>query len=41
MGIEGRLLYQPAEAAVVLGVSRAKVYELVAKRVIPSVRLDG
>jgi excisionase family DNA binding protein len=35
------LLLRPAEAAVALGVSRSKVYELLARRVIPSVRLDG
>ena len=35
------LLLRPAEAATALGVSRSKIYELLARRVIPSVRLDG
>lgn len=36
-----RLLLRPAEAAELLGVSRSKMYELVAAGRIPSVRLDG
>jgi excisionase family DNA binding protein len=35
-----RLLLCPAEAAEILGVSRSKLYELVAARKLPSVRLD-
>ena len=35
------LLLRPAEAATALGVSRSKIYELLSRRVIPSVRLDG
>jgi excisionase family DNA binding protein len=35
------LLLKPTEAAAALGISRSKVYELLARRVIPSVRLDG
>jgi excisionase family DNA binding protein len=35
------LLLKPAEAAAALGVSRSKVYDLLSRRVIPSVRLDG
>ena len=35
-----RLLLRPAEAAEILGVSRSKLYELIAQGKIPSVRLD-
>ena len=35
-----RLLLRPAEAAEILGVSRSKLYELVAEGKLPSVRLD-
>jgi excisionase family DNA binding protein len=35
-----RLLLRPAEAAEILGVSRSKLYELIARGKIPSVRLD-
>ena len=35
------LLLRPVEAAAALGISRSKIYELLARRVIPSVRLDG
>jgi excisionase family DNA binding protein len=35
-----RLLLRPAEAAEMLGVSRSKLYELVAAGKLPSVRLD-
>ncbi len=35
------LLLKPAQAAEALGVSRSKIYELLSRRVIPSVRLDG
>jgi len=34
-----KLLLRPAEAADVLGVSRSKVYELLAKGTIPSIRV--
>src|SRR5262245_23850983 len=36
-----RLLLRPAEAAEVIGFSRAKTYELIAEGVIPSVRIGG
>lgn len=36
-----RLLLRPAEAAIALGISRARVYELVAQRVIPSIRIGS
>ena len=36
-----RLLYCVPEVAEFLGVSKAKVYELVASGALPSVRLDG
>jgi excisionase family DNA binding protein len=36
-----KLLYKPAEAADVLGVSRARVYELIAEGTIPSIRLGA
>ena len=39
--IERRLLLRPVEAAVALGVSRSKLYELLSRGVLPSVRLDG
>lgn len=35
------LLLRPVEAAAALGVSRSKIYDLMSRRVIPSVRLDG
>jgi excisionase family DNA binding protein len=34
-------LLRPAEAATALGISRSKIYDLLSRRVIPSVRLDG
>ena len=34
-----RLLYRPAEAADAIGISRAKIYALIAAGVIPSVRV--
>ena len=34
-----KLLYRPAEAADAIGISRAKLYALVAAGVIPSVRV--
>lgn len=34
-----RLLYKPAEAAAAIGVSRSKLYELVARGELPSVRV--
>ena len=36
-----RLLYRPTEAADAIGVSRARMYELIAAGVIPSIRIDG
>jgi excisionase family DNA binding protein len=39
--MESRLLLRPGEAAVALGVSRSKIYELLSSRAIPSVRLGG
>jgi excisionase family DNA binding protein len=36
-----RLLYRVTEAAECLGLSRAKVYELMRTGVLPSVRIDG
>lgn len=39
--ISTRLLVRPSEAAELIGVSRSKVYELIASGVLPSVRLDG
>lgn len=36
-----RLLYRVPEVAEFLGVSKAKVYELIASGALPSVRLDG
>jgi excisionase family DNA binding protein len=34
-----KLLYRPAEAADVIGVSRARAYELIAAGVIPSIKI--
>lgn len=34
-----RMLYRPQEAAEAIGVSRARVYELIASNVIPSIRI--
>lgn len=39
--IEKRLLLRPGEAAAALGVSRSKLYELLSRRAIPSIRIDG
>jgi excisionase family DNA binding protein len=36
-----RLLYRVGEAAEVLGLSRAKVYELIGSGALRSVRIDG
>ena len=36
-----RLMLRPAEAAEALGISRSKVYELIASGQIPSIRLGG
>ena len=36
-----KLLYRPAEAADAIGISRAKLYALVAAGVIPSVRVGA
>ena len=40
MSIE-RLLYRPAEAAIAIGVSRSRMYELITSGEIPSIRLGG
>jgi excisionase family DNA binding protein len=34
-----RLLYRPAEVGELIGVSRARAYELIAANVIPSIRI--
>jgi excisionase family DNA binding protein len=36
-----KLLARPTEAAEALGISRTRIYELLAKGVIPSVRIGG
>ena len=36
-----RLLYRPAEAAAAVGVSRSRMYELIASGEVPSVRVGG
>jgi excisionase family DNA binding protein len=36
-----KILFRPAEAAIALGVSRSKIYELIAAGMIPSIRLSG
>jgi excisionase family DNA binding protein len=36
-----KLLLKPAEAAEMIGVSRAKMYELISAGCLPSVRLEG
>ena len=36
-----RIAYRVAEAADVLGISRAKTYQLIAAGVLPSIRLGG
>jgi len=36
-----RLMLRPAEAAELIGMSRAKVYELIARGAIPSIRVGG
>ena len=40
-GIENRLMLRPGEAADALGVSRAKIYELIATGALPSVRVGA
>jgi excisionase family DNA binding protein len=35
-----RILIRPAEAAEMIGVSKSKIYELIASGAIPSVRLE-
>ena len=35
------LLLRPTEVATAIGVSRSKAYELLARGVIPSIRVDG
>ena len=39
--MDTRIAYRVTEAADMLGISRAKAYELVATGVLPSVRLGG
>jgi len=39
--IPDRLLIRPAEAAAMLSVSRTRVYELISRGELPSVRLGG
>jgi excisionase family DNA binding protein len=41
MDAKDRLLWLPAEAADVIGVSRAKAYEMIAAGQIPSVKIGG
>ncbi len=36
-----RMLYRPEEAAEVLGISRARLYELVAAGIIPSIKVGA
>lgn len=36
-----RLMYRPVEAAEAIGISRSKIYELIASREIPSVEIGG
>jgi excisionase family DNA binding protein len=36
-----RILYRPTEAAEAIGVSRARVYELIAAGIIPSIRIGS
>ena len=38
---DDRLLYRPGEVAVLIGVSRARAYELIAAGVLPSIRLGA
>ncbi len=38
---EGRLLYRPAEAAAALGLSRARLYQLLAANEIGSVKIGA
>ena len=39
--MENRLLLTVSETAIVLGMGRSKVYEMVRDGVIPSVKIDG
>jgi excisionase family DNA binding protein len=41
MNATERLLLRPEEAAAAIGISRAKAYELIARREIPSVRVGS
>jgi excisionase family DNA binding protein len=36
-----RLLLRPTEAAEAIGIGRSKIYQLLARGEIPSVRIDG
>ena len=40
MGVE-RILYRPSEAAEAIGVSRSRVYELIASGEIPSIKVGS
>jgi excisionase family DNA binding protein len=39
--VEKRLFFRPVEAAAALGISKSKIYELIAHGEIPSVRIGG
>ena len=39
--LDARLLLRPTEAALALGVSRSKIYDLIASKAIPSIKLGG
>ena len=41
MAVVDRLLYRPVETAEAIGVSRSRVYELIAKGDIPSIKVGG
>ena len=36
-----RILYRPAEAAEAIGISRSRIYELIARGETPSIRVGG
>jgi len=39
--MEDRIAYRPLEAAKMLGIGKSKVYELMARKELPSIRLGG
>jgi excisionase family DNA binding protein len=39
--LEERITYRPLEAAKMLGIGKSKVYELMARKELPSIRLGG